>query len=126
MYVCMYYTRRPNQPLDVVHDYIVDRLSGENAPALHLVAFNAPQEVQTALYELATECKGHFHSYSTLQMQEDAAHTVSDTDIQKIREEIVKAEAVVSGLKSLECGALEQQLIETLREVSPYYRNVAN
>ena len=138
---------------------MIDRLCGENAPKLHLVAFGASEDIQHSLSILAKESHGHFHSHTpplhdtagqdshtsqdmageTLQdshtMNQDTTeaqqdrHTlcqdtpgegsgsVQDSDIDRIREEIVRAQRIISELKNLEHGNLGEHLMHTLREV---------
>ena len=94
---------------------MVEKLSGENAPKLHLVTFNAPDSIESAMDNLARETWGHFHSH-TMQLGETNSE-VKDSDINEIKEEIAKAQAVLCELKSLQHGNLGQQLLETIREV---------
>ena len=119
---------------------MVDRLSGEDAPRLHLVSFNGSHDVCTSLSYLALECHGHFHSFSPTPppsvLAEEAGgegqegqvcekrggYSMVDSDVQRVREEIVKAERVLGELRNLEHGALGQQLLEILREVSFMYK----
>lgn len=111
----------------------MDRLGGEDAPRLHLVSFNAPQDVHATLSHLATECSGHFHSYCSTSQSERGGEADSkvcsvldssscpimeDSDIKRIKEEIVKAERVLGELKYLKHGEMGEQLLEILREVS--------
>lgn len=113
---------------------MIDKLSGENAPKLHLVAFNASEDIQRSLLDLSKECHGHFHSHTlepdTLEpgslepgslepdAMGDSGCSVRDTDITSVREEVVKAQRILSELRNLEHGNLGQDLIATLREVS--------
>lgn len=97
---------------------MIDKLSGENAPKLHLVAFNTSEEIQSSLSNMSRECHGHFHSHTPLQpdAEEGASCSVRDSDIDRVREEVGKR--ILCELKGLEHGNLGQQLMETLREVS--------
>lgn len=115
---------RPNQPLDVIHDYLIDRLSGEKAPKLHLVLFNSKEEAED-FRDLVTDCCGHLHSYSSSLTQTAVTgdetrrrHSVEDSDIVQVEEEIVKAQRILNDLKSLDQGIIGASLIEILREVS--------
>lgn len=111
---------RPNQPLDIIHNYMVDRLSGESGPKLHLVALNAPPEIQESFSNLAAECCGHFHSYSPTEGTKESPPVTEDSDVYRVRKEITKAESILCDLKGLEHGALGDELLQILREVSTY------
>ena len=104
-----------------------DKLSGEDAPRLHLVSFSAASEVHTALYNLAKETNGYFHSYHSTTSGTENGHPVAesessahmaDTDIGRVKGNIVRAERVLAELKSLGNGAMGTGLLEILREVS--------
>lgn len=100
---------------------MVDRLSGESGPKLHLVALNAPPEIQESFSNLATECCGHFHSYSFQQNSpgtKESPPVTEDSDVYRVRKEITKAESILCDLKGLEHGALGDELLQILREVS--------
>ena len=43
---------------------MVDKLTGEKRPKLHLVAFRGSSNVQTSFRDLARETHGHYHGYS--------------------------------------------------------------
>ena len=65
--IAMVFSRiyRPNQDLSLIHDYLTDKLTGHNSPKLHLVAFDASNEISGALSKMALALKGHFHSYNS-------------------------------------------------------------
>lgn len=133
----------PDQPLDVISSYIVDKLSGETRPRLHLVAFRASQGVQTALRDLARESHGHYHGYSSDYSQqspsdnqkladqglvadvdpdvgasvESVADLVKDSDINSVKDEIAKARSIIINIETLKHGLLDHVLLEELREV---------
>ena len=107
---------------------MVDKLGGEDAPKLHLVAASASGDIQRSLSDLSRECNGHFHSHTWQALcgpggeggssrTEDSSSSVRDSGIDRIREEVVKARKILSELKNLEHGNLDQQLLDTLREV---------
>lgn len=40
---------RPNQPFEVLLDHVVERLSGCDAPQLHVVSFNGTEETAVSI-----------------------------------------------------------------------------
>ena len=111
---------RPDQPLDIIQNYMMDKLSGENAPRLHLVSVDASQDIQASLSSLAAECQGHFHSYCSRSPATDGGEpspVIEDSDIVRVREEIAKAQEVLCNLKSVEHGDLGTEIMDVLREV---------
>ncbi len=120
---------RPDQPLDLINNYMMDKLTGESAPRLHLVSFDASEDIKASLTHLATESHGHFHSYCSQPSSsegEETTHSIEDTDITRVREEIVKTQEVLCNLKSMEHGALGSQIVEILREVCAIMGGVAS
>ena len=123
---------------------MVDKLSGDNCPKLHLVAFGATPNVQATLRELAVESHGHYHSYSigiqqyssdsqqlaqvhNQQPGTDVGNKVSadvepaanleDSDVESVKEEITKARRILIDIESLKHDFLDHSLLQLLREV---------
>ena len=64
-----------NQDLAIVHDHLMDKLTGFNSPKLHLVAFDSPKEITSMFSKIATTLKGHFHSYNTFNLKRPDSST---------------------------------------------------
>ena len=71
----------PDQDLGLVGDYLVECLTGEEVPELHLVSHHGCQELRTSLAALASATNGHYHSVyaSTTQIN---AEGVSNSILQ--------------------------------------------
>ncbi len=96
---------------------MIDKLSGEKAPRLHLVPYNGTKKIQESFRDLATESNGHFHSYFTQQEGSDINHKVEDSDMYLVKEEIIKTEQILSSINDLKHGVFGDPLIAILREV---------
>lgn len=56
-------SHRPDQDLGVVKDFLVDSLTGESSPRLHIVGFHtSTTSLRHWLVELAEETHAHYHS----------------------------------------------------------------
>ena len=121
---------------------MLHQLSGGNYPKLHLVAFKATRDVQTALRDLATESHGHYHKYSSSvqQLPPDEQHTeghtgdnigsearavsesaavdhVEDSDVNFVKEEIAKIQRLLADIESMSDGFPDSSLLKQLQEV---------
>jgi len=136
----------PDQPLDIIRHYMVDKLAGEKRPKMHLVAFRATSHVQTSFRYLAQESQGHYHGYfpdqsrtkqssvsqarekgvqisnaseenHTQPVEDRVSELVEDSDVDSVREEIIKARRILIDIESIKSGLLDHTLLEQLREV---------
>nr|XP_033770680.1 von Willebrand factor A domain-containing protein 3A isoform X2 [Geotrypetes seraphini] len=104
----------PDQASEILSDYIQQCVLGRSL-LIHVVAYKCSnQGTRAALKSLAENVKGRYHSYSSCN--ED--HLNTSSDVQMLLHECQKAWDVLSKIKEMTQGTLDDTLTGMMQEIS--------